>query len=128
MLPSFLWCLSARADLEMSVLAEQDPRTTCGCCAHRREVPAQLMGSDTHWALSERFCTYPAVFLCLREAASELLLRAVALFAQEHQETGQGAGHFSPSPNSSRICWRASPGAAGRTRRSAALGWVALQL
>lgn len=66
-LSSFLQCVSARADMEMSVLAEQDPRTTCGFCACRREMPPQLCaaparGSDTCCALSERFGSYPACF------------------------------------------------------------------
>lgn len=81
----------------------------------------------THTVLCQRdFALIPLAFLSLREAGSELLLRAVPLIAQEHQETGQGAGHLSPSPNSSRSCCGASPGAAGRTCRSAALGWDAL--
>lgn len=83
----------------------------------------------THAVLCQRdFALILLVFLSLREAGRELLLRAIALFAQEQQEKGQRAGHLSPSPNSSRSCCGASPRAAGMTCRSAALGWDTLQL
>lgn len=72
----------------------------------------------THTGLCQTdFALSLLVFLSLREAGSEWLLPL-------HRNTrSHGAGHLSPSPDSSRSCGGASPGAAGRTYRSAALGW-----
>lgn len=60
----------------------------------------------THSVLCQRgFALIPLFSLSLREAGRELLLRAVALFAQEHQEKGQSAEHLSLSADFQELQW-----------------------
>lgn len=59
------------------------------CAAGRCQLSSW---AATHTVLCQRGFALILLVLSLREAGGELLWRAVALFAREHQETGQGLG------------------------------------